>query len=219
MKSIIKRLLFSKKTNRILSGVSSGMLANYDPKHRTIHLLGLYEREIYPFITKSIKKADTLIDVGANDGYYGLAFLKYKGKDVVLCEPNVEEQQKLLDNLTLNNFKQDVDFKLINKFVTGNTNSDEVTLNELVKNKKNVFVLIDVDGGEQKIVEGFDFNSNVNVEWLIETHSIELEKSIVQTLTGHKFNVKIIDSAWWRVFVPELRPIPHNRWLYASKAS
>ena len=29
------------------------------------------------------------------------------------------------------------------------------------------------------------------------------------------YAVTVIKNAWWRVFVPEQRPIPHNRWLVA----
>jgi len=28
---------------------------------------------------------------------------------------------------------------------------------------------------------------------------------------------QIIKDAWWRVIVPEMRPIEHNRWLWATK--
>lgn len=217
MKSLLKVILFSaEKPNRILSGVSSGMLANYDPKDRTLHLLGLYEREIYASFIASAKKADTLIDIGANDGYYGLAFAKYKGKEIIVCEPG-EEKESLRKNLNINGLVENKDFLLIDKFVSGVTNEREISINDLLIDKKRVFILLDVDGGEQQIVENFRFDSDVKIDWLIETHSLELESNISKVFIAHGYKVRIIRNAWWRKFIPEKRPLAHNRWMHAIK--
>jgi hypothetical protein len=218
MKRILKKLFFSStKPNRILSGVSSGMLTNYDPKDRTLHLLGLYEREIYPFLEKAMKRSETLVDIGANDGYYAVAFAKQGGKKVIVCEPSPIEKAKLIQNMNLNGFKEMKDFVLIDKFVSDKSNDKEISINELIGDRKSALILIDVDGGEKKIIEGFNFNSGVSIDWLIETHTIELEEAIVALLISKGYVVSIIRSAWWRLIFPEQRPLPHNRWLFATK--
>ena len=193
------------------------MLTNYDPMDRSLHLLGLYEREIYSFLKKGINRADTLIDIGANDGYYGLAFAKFKGKEIILCEPGQTEKANLISNLGLNDLQEKRDFTLVDKFVTRTSSLNEISIQDLLRSKKKVFILMDVDGGEQQVIEGFDFSQNIEVAWLIETHSKELEESIVRILETNGYKVRIIKNAWWRMFVPEMRPLAHNRWMYAVK--
>lgn len=217
MKDFFKKLLFgSQRPNRILSGVSGGMMTNYDPGDRAMHLMGLYEREIYPFLRRGIERADTLIDIGANDGYYGLAFAKYKKKELILCEPGLEKEV-LRSNLSLNGLQENVDFILIDKFVSGITNDKEISINDLVGNKKKVFILMDIEGAEKNVIDGFDFKTDAEIDWVIETHSLKIEEDIVNALVLHGYRVSIIKNAWWRFIFPEKRPLAHNRWLFATK--
>src|SRR5262249_38330461 len=53
---------------------------------------------------------------------------------------------------------------------------------------------------------------------LVETHSPALERDCFAHLVGLGYNVEIIRNAWWRAFIPEQRPINHNRWLWAEPA-
>ena len=50
---------------------------------------------------------------------------------------------------------------------------------------------------------------------LIETHSPEAESGCMEQLRALGYTVKLISTAWWRIVLPEHRPIPHNRWLSA----
>lgn len=217
MKQLLKKVFFgADKSHKILAGVSAGMRVNYDPRNRSLHLLGLYEREIYPFLRKSIKRAETLIDIGANDGYYALAFVRHKGKEVILCEPG-SIRDEMRNNLALNGFVENSDFIVVDKLVSNVNTDSEISINELLKNKTSVFILMDVDGGEQVIMESFKCKENAAIDWLIETHSAELEKNVSAILERHGYKVHIIKNAWWRAVIPEQRPLAHNRWLYASK--
>ena len=218
MKELVKKIFFNtSKPNRIFSGVSSGMMTHYDPKDRAMHLLGLYEREIYTYLKKGMEGAETLIDIGANDGYYGLAFVKQKGKEIILCEPGAE-RKALVENLKLNGCIEKTDFVLIDKFVSDFSGGNKISINDLVKNKNKIFILMDIEGAEQKVVEGFDFRKNDQVIWLIETHALAIEERLIQLLETEGYHVFIIRNAWWRKFIPEKRPLAHNRWLYAEKS-
>jgi hypothetical protein len=81
------------------------------------------------------------------------------------------------------------------------------------------FIKMDVDGAEAEILEGAaTLNGLGGVRWLIETHSKTLESQCIEQLKAAGFETRIIRNAWWRVFIPEQRPIEHNRWLAAWKA-
>lgn len=218
MRDLVKRFFFnSTKLNKILTGVSSGMTTRYDPKDRALHLLGLYEREIYGYMRKGMKPSSTLIDIGANDGYYGLAFIKTGGKDVVLCEPGGDERIALQENMSLNGFREGSDYILVDKFISDKSTQNEISINDLVQDRNNIFILMDIEGAEQKIMEGFDFKNTDEIIWLIETHSLEIEQRLLQIFKREGYKTHIIKNGWWRRFVPEKRPLSHNRWLYAEK--
>ena len=79
-------------------------------------------------------------------------------------------------------------------------------------------IKIDVEGAELDVLKsGNSILNNENVNLLIETHSKDLENDCVNFLENLNFNIKIIKNAWWRIFIPEYRPVDHNRWLWATK--
>lgn len=216
IKKIIIKLLFNNPIKqKILFGVASGMYVKYNPNNRLQHLLGLYEREIYPYLKKGIKKSDILVDVGANDGYFVLSFLK-TGKKVIACEPgNIVID--LLENCSINRFNVNEHFSLITKFIGANNTVNSVKINEVAQNES-IFYLVDIDGGEFELLYSTDSDfEHSNKTWLIETHSIELENSCMSFLKKWDYKVVIIKNAWWRIFIPEYRQIKHNRWIYAYK--
>lgn len=196
--------------------MSRGMLTGYDPTSRSLHLLGLYEREIYDFLQKGILRSRVLVDIGANDGYYALAFLRNRGKEVLLCEPGVERFD-LISNLRLNGFVQDRDYTLVDKFVSAKNSAQTVKLNDLIRSNQEHFVLMDIEGAELEIILNFDFGETSRINWLIETHGLDIERQIVTHLRQHQYKVHIIKQAWWRSLIPEQRPLSHNRWLYAER--
>ena len=217
MKKYFKHLLFPDlNKQKILSGPARGMFVKYDVNHRSQHLLGLYEREIYPYLKKGIQKSTVLIDIGANDGYYVLAFLK-SGKKVIACEPG-QISDELIYNSNLNGFYESQNF-IIEKRMIGSTISTEFVSGELLVKKvqESTFFLVDIDGGEYDLLGscGKDFDHSASA-WLIETHSKELEDLCSDFLKKRNYKVTIIKNAWWRKIIPEQRPLVHNRWLYAE---
>ena len=57
---------------------------------------------------------------------------------------------------------------------------------------------------------------NARPALLVETHSVELERDCMGLLEELQYHCQIIENAWWRNVIPELRPIQHNRWFFAS---
>lgn len=217
MKSFLKHLLFSAgNKQKIISGPSKGMFVKYDINHRSQHLLGVYEREIYPYLRKGIKRSDVLVDIGANDGYYVLAFLK-TGKKVIACEP-AEIINELISNASLNNYSEPKDYIIERRLIGSAVSAGFVSVELLIKDiGGNKFFLVDIDGGESDLLNSCGDNfDHASVTWLIETHSKELEDSCVSFLQKKNYKVTIIKNAWWRRIIPEQRPLDHNRWLYAE---
>ncbi|MFT3908090.1 MAG: hypothetical protein QM737_01585 [Ferruginibacter sp.] len=217
MKRFLKNLFFpDRNKQRILSGPSKGMFVKYDINHRSQHLLGLYEREIYAYLAKGIKKSDVLVDVGANDGYYVLAFLR-SGKKVIACEPGPIITE-LVENAGLNNYTESKDFIIERRLVGSGGAPDFVSVEKLVQAYSgNKFFLVDIDGGEFDLLNSCGNNyDHKHSTWLVETHSKELEDNCVDLLKKWNYKVTIIKNAWWRKFIPEHRGVEHNRWLYAE---
>ena len=147
------------------------------------YLSGAYEPETTALFKKTIKSGWTIIDVGADMGYYSLLSAKLTGPEgqVFAFEPySFPYKEHLLKNIALNNFKNIVpvkkaaDEKNIKRefFVNSRSfydvkrnfsgSSDEiekiecVTLDEFFKDYKRPInlVKIDVEGAEIKVLKG-----------------------------------------------------------------
>ena len=96
-----------------------------------------------------------------------------------------------------------------------------VTLDSLnLDRDKPGFIKIDVDGPECDVLDsGARLLSKADVCLLVETHSLELELGCIDRLEKLGYVCSVIRNAWWRIFVPEQRPIAHNRWLWAEKCN
>jgi len=127
----------------------------------------------------------------------------------------------LHENLGLNGLGPSVRLELPTKFLGASVNDREISLDSLAPSIRSpCFVKLDVDGGEEQVLNGaHTFNGLPGIRWLIETHSEQLEVACDKILQAAGFQTRIILNARWRIFVPELRPIAHNRWLAAWKSN
>lgn len=190
---------------------------NLDLHTQTQFLLGLWEREIYSDLRAFTAEAKTGIDVGAAEGVFSLYFLSQAKIKRVFA---FEYQSILWDmptNLNINGFGDDPRLMVIDKYVASHTDDNHCTLDSFAAGLEGPCVVkVDVDGGEEEVLRGADkLLDRKDVSWIIETHSEELEKGCVQLFTLKGLTARIRKNAWWRFFIPEGRPIPHNRWLVA----
>lgn len=201
-------------------GIFKGIKLLLDYSSQAQMHLGLYEREIYKITKKLSNRIKTAIDVGADEGEYTLYFLmKTSAETVITCEPRKESLNLLKHNLGLNNLEKDSRLKLVSKFITDTNSVKQCTINSLLHYIRTpCLIKVDVDGEESSLLHGAEDCLRLNdVRWLMETHSKELEEECVKLFKSKGYNVQIIVNAWWRLFVPEYRPIPHNRWLVATR--
>jgi hypothetical protein len=100
------------------------------------------------------------------------------------------------------------------------TGADQLPLDELpVPRDRPGFIKIDTDTAEVSILEsGRRLLAEARPLLLVETHSAALERDCSALLAGLGYRIEIIPNAWWRAVIPELRPLAHNRWLWAEPA-
>jgi hypothetical protein len=219
MKQKIKQWFFSsgRELRRLRGGLAQGLLMELDLSNQLQCYWGLYEREIFPVIRRLMPSCKSLIDIGANDGYYTMAFLNSSAKRVIACEPSAVMAQ-LLANAEANGHRRDGRFSIEQRLI-GNEKG-MLSIAELVRDlPRPILLKVDIDGGEVNLLESAeDCDFLRELHWVIETHSKELEDLCMQWLCAHRYKARIIPNAFWRRILPEQRPIEHNRWLVGEPA-
>jgi hypothetical protein len=218
MKRFLKNLIVPKGRNlrRIRGGVAKGMLMELDLSHQSQRYWGFDEREILPSLRRFIPICKSLIDVGANDGYYTMAFLRSSALRVVACEPGKEALGLLLKNARANGYGINARFS-IEKTPIGR-GEGFIPVPDLIQNlPRPVLLKVDIEGGELDLLltaENYSFLKDL--VWVIETHSKQLEGECIKWLQSHGYSTRVIANAPWRRLMPETRPLSHNRWLVAE---
>ena len=216
MKSLVKRLLLPRRRSlrRIRGGLISGMRMELNLQSQSQRLLGLDERELVAPMRYLIPRCKSLVDVGANDGYYTLAFLQSQALRVVACEPG-RSVERLMRNAAANNFHQDERFIIRNCAV--GRREGMIGIGDILRDLPvPVLVKMDIEGAEVDALQTVTATTDLsNVYWIIETHSRELEENCVHWLNEHNYDIRIVKNAFWRLVVPERRS-PENRWIVAT---
>lgn len=200
---------------RIRSGLCRDRQMSIDLASQLQRYLGLDEREIAKVVSGFISQCPTLVDVGANDGYYTMAFLASNAHRVIACEPG-PARAELLSNAAANGYHPSERFTLESRLVGGRPG--EVSVAELLDGEPSpAFLKVDVDGGEVDVISSAaNYRCLGKTRWVVETHSLELEEECLKWFNDHDFRTLIVDAAWWRSLIPEQRPLVHNRWLVAQ---
>ena len=209
-----------REPRKILGGPFKGIIMDLSLRSQTQVYLGLFEKEVSPWLRRLSEGLATVIDIGAAEGEYTLFFLaKTKVPSIYAFEPDAGNLERFSTNLRLNKLDRSERLNISASFVGASDGDGEIRLDTLAKSLSTpCFIKMDVDGAEERILQGARaLNALPDVRWLIETHSKELETACVEMLTAAGFQTRIIPNGWWRVFIPELRPIEHNRWLAAWK--
>lgn len=208
---VVKKGLFNYK---IPLGLYKGLTLKLDLSSKFQVYLGLYEQETHKYIRKSLK-SDIFIDVGASGGELCALFAN-NNKTIIAIEP-IQEELDLIKLQIEMNLNQRIQYQIIGKFC--GIGNDFIRLDDLaIGDDKKVFVKIDVECAELNVLKSArNLLSQKICSLLIETHSLQLEKECINYLTQLGYNFKIIKNAWWRMFIPEVRPLEHCRWIYVEK--
>jgi hypothetical protein len=208
-----------KRTYRACFGLYAGLLFDASLRENLQLLLGLWERETYSYIDIARKRCEWVVDVGAGDGELVLFLIKQSpAKTIIAVEPRPDGRKNILRNLALNSV--DSSRVLIeNQLVGLDTNEGFVSLDRLTEPLAGRgFIKIDVDGAELGVLQsGARCLGKGQLDVMVETHSMSLEWECIRLLESYGFLCRVIKNAWWRAILPELRPIEHNRWLWATR--
>jgi precorrin-6B methylase 2 len=212
----LKNLLFGShaKPFTVLSGPLRGTRYYTDPAHKSQRILGLEELEVSPIVRRFVLESATFIDVGASDGEYPVFAKRLKPTlHVVGCDAIPENEALFHQNLALNNLSSEG-----TRWMAGFIGQAHIPLDSIAESLPSPVTLkIDVDGGEVDVLlSGIQVLSRPDTRLVLEVHSRELEQRSIELLKGLGFQCKIVDQAWWRKFIPELRP-GWNRWVIATK--
>lgn len=208
-----------KKIRTVKFGLLKGIKLLLDFSFQTQIYLGLWENEISGWIDKFSKDALTCIDIGAGEGVYTLYFLKKaSAKNVFAFEPNNSARRILQQNIEINKPLRKCKLVLSEKYIGKLNTQNCQSLDNLITHiEAPCLIKVDVDGGELDILHGAkELLKLPGLLWVIEVHSKELESGCIELLKKAGFTVKIIPNAWWRIIIPEQRPIPSNRWVVAA---
>jgi FkbM family methyltransferase len=183
-----------------------------------------YEWKVVSVFKKECNKADLVLDIGSNNGIYGIMAAK-QGIKTYAFEPIIDNYDALLKNIELNNLNDKItafDFALgdspknaIFNFNTFNTGSasinklnvcseerevkivvfDELKIHEL-KTAKNILIKMDVEGMEIPVIKGLKnlLKSNLNLVFIVETKHTSKKKIITELSKYANFKFKRIDA-------------------------
>ena len=198
----------------IQSGPFRGLKMELDLRGQTQVYLGLFEREVHPWVTELSR------GIHSAHGEYLLYFLKRTPAVQVLgFEPDETCWPALRRNLALNGLTDDPRLSLSNQFISANNDARNVSLDSLVPRITSPCVVkLDVDGLEANILSGANqFLAQPQARFIVETHSEQLERDVIGIFENHGYQIRILTQAWWRILIPEHRPGPQNRWLVATR--
>jgi len=206
-----------RRIRHVPFGLYRRLRLNLDLGSQMQTYLGLWERETHRDIRRLVHHVRWLIDVGAGAGELCLLFKKAGTGIVIAAEPQIAEVALLRENLAANGLRLS-EVEIITKRI--GTTEGCIRIDDFKVDSRHAgFIKIDVDGAELDVLRSGPrlLNSAVDLALLVETHSKRLEDDCMAYLDHFGFHTKVIRNAWWRVVIPELRPPPHNRWIWAAK--
>src|SRR5580658_2161639 len=101
----------------VQTGAFRGVRLNLDLRTQSQWYVGLFEREVYPWLARLSQGAQTAVDIGAAGGEYTLYFLmKTAAARVIAFEPDPKSFESLRGNLRLNGLEDAGRLELCPKF-------------------------------------------------------------------------------------------------------
>lgn len=188
-----------------------------DFAHQSRQWLGLYEIEIDRHLRRLLRPGMTAFDVGAQHGYDSLAIAKRTGTRVAAfeCDP---DQLALMER----SFGLNPTLAPLIEPVLGFVGDEpgQLGLDQWACRPGGFtpdFIKIDIEGAEVAALRSArEILRKQRPAVVVEVHSLALERQSGAILVEHGYRPSVVSQ---RTVFPDLRPIPHNRWLVAASPS
>lgn len=188
----------------ILGGPFRGAVINLNPQHSLRKVFGVYEHELNGWLKKVLLKVNTVLDVGANDGYFTFGCATAlrrlnRPAEIIAFEPESEAFEQLRSNLQRQP-KDSVRILLNKTFVGGEEGEGVTTLNafrqqgERQADFSNALIKLDVEGAEVDVIAGASSWLNATNYFLIEVHDESFLKTLANTFGDHGLKLRQIDQ-------------------------
>jgi len=206
---------------RVLRGPFRGAKPVMNPRHSLRKMMGLYERELNDWIEDALKQVSSVVDVGANDGYFAFgcaAAFRRLGKSgrIVAIEAQTQHIEKLKHSLS-GEISDLVSIELIHAFAGRESGNGFVRLDELdpTFRRHKTLIKIDVEGAEIDVIEGAKDWMHPDNLFLIEVHHEEYLTKLRQIFDGAGLKLIQIDQQPHPILGRECRDIG-NWWLVSE---
>ncbi len=188
-------------------------------RHDTLLYLGLYEVEIRFFFETFARQSRCCFDIGANSGYYSLAFARCSPTGSVYALEGDPKACDLLRATIDQNPRIKSRVQVLENWIEKTTDLDQrqVSLDYLIFERglpPPDLLKVDIEGMEYNFLRGAEeVVKRYLPRLIIETHDAEIERHCVFFLKERGYRVLIINQRTW---LPEHRPLAHNRWICAE---
>jgi hypothetical protein len=209
----------------ILSGPFRGARINLNPRCSLRKVLGIYEHELNSWLESVFPRVNTVLDVGANDGYFtfgsAAAFRRLgKSAEIIAFEPLKEHFEDLQSSLTKHPQCQ-INIFLHNCLVGAEVKSGMTTLDAISHQRDNLniqksaLIKIDVEGAELEVIEGASLWLNPTNYFLIEVHHESFLEILTQKFSAQGIRLKQVNQQPLPLIGREMRS-ELNWWLVSD---
>jgi methyltransferase FkbM-like protein len=209
----------------ILTGPFRRATVYLHPRHAMRKVLGVYEHELNSWLAAVLPRVNTVIDIGANEGYFtfgSAAAFRRLGKlgEVLAYEPEEEAFEKLQLGAEKQKDGQ-VRISIHNCSVGVNVSPAMTTLNEIARQRgdprflENTLIKMDVEGAEIDVIAGASEWLVPSNYFLIEVHEEAFLSGLTETLANRGLKLNQINQEPLPVLGYEVRSRA-NWWLVSD---
>jgi hypothetical protein len=207
-----------KRIRRLPFGIAAGIRIEIDFSIQTKMFLGMYEVELNKHLRRLVRPGYACFDVGAQYGYDALILAKLSGGPVASIECDAGVLPELRRNVDSNpGLRHQI--RLVEGYVAATTDpaGGAIALDDLAYGGELFvpdFIKMDIEGGELDALLGSGrILRERRPNLLVETHSAQLEADCLELVRSFGYDASVVQA---RRFLPDYRPVEHNRWFVAS---
>jgi hypothetical protein len=210
---------------RIMQGPFRGAVVIMNPRNSMRKVLGIYERELNPWLQKALRRVTRVIDVGANDGYFtfgcAAAFRRLAKRGEIL---SFEPQQQHMDTLQNSLTKQPIGatkIRLLQALVGCEVGSGITTLDAICWNtgepacRTGTLIKIDVEGAELEVLRGASSWLRRTNYFVIEVHEESLLECVERLFAAQGLRLNRVNQRPLPLIGREMRS-ERNWWLVSD---